>query len=358
MTRAFSIPDRFCRDVTRTIQAHDMFRTADAVLLAVSGGPDSMALVRVMMGLSTELGIRIGLAHLNHGLRNGDADLDQSFVQQFAETHGLPCFCETRDVAALAGHWKTSLEDAGRRARYDFFSRTAAANGYTCIATGHTRDDNAEQVLMALLRGSGPSGLSGIPAKRDDRVIRPLIDRSKNEILAFLDAVEQTFVTDDSNRDPAFLRNRIRHLLIPLLETEYNPGIKQGLNRLSRILGPEDHFLDEHARQAFDTCVEKKEAASIVLSLPGLEALHPALLPRVLRHAIVSVKSDLRRITHDHISAIRHLIAHAAPGRHIDLPERIRIYKTRNRICVKKETMPLRQLGWMHKLSGLRPPKA
>lgn len=358
MTHPLSIPDRFRREVIRTIQAHDMVRTGNAVLLAVSGGPDSMALVRVMMHLAPELEIRIGIAHLNHGLRGSDAGRDQAFVQQFADAHGLPCFCETRDVAALARKRKLSLEDAGRRARYDFFSRTAAANGYTCIATGHTREDNAEQVLMALLRGSGPAGLAGIPARRGDRIIRPLIDCSRREITAFLTALGQSFVTDDSNRDPMFLRNRIRHHLIPLLEKNYNPGIKQGLHRLSRILGPENRFLEDLARQAFDVCVEKKEAVSVFLSLSGLEALDPALLPRVLRHAVRHVKTDLRRITHDHISAIRHLAAHAAPGSHLDLPDRIRVYKTRKQICVRKEALPLRQLGRMQKQSARIPPKA
>jgi tRNA(Ile)-lysidine synthase len=358
MTRPLSIPDRFCREVIRTIQAHDMIRPGDAVLLAVSGGPDSMALVRVMMALAPGLDLRIGLAHLNHGLRGGDAGQDQAFVQQFADAHDLPCFCETRDVAALARNRKLSLEDAGRRARYDFFFRTADIHGYTSIVTGHTRDDNAEQVLLALLRGSGPAGLAGIPARRDDRIIRPLIDCSRKEIMAFLHALGQTFVTDDSNRDPMFLRNRIRHHLIPLLEKDYNPGIKQGLHRLSRILGPEDQFLDEHSRQAFDTCVEKKEATSVLLSLSGLDALHPALFPRVLRHAVRHVKNDLRRITHDHISAIRHLAVQAAPGSHLDLPDRIRVYKTRKQICVKKETLPLRQLGRIQKQSARTPPKA
>lgn len=357
MTRPLSIPDRFCRNVNRTILAHDMIRTGDAVLVAFSGGPDSMALVRVMMALAPGLNLRIGLAHLNHGLRGEDAGHDQAFVQQFADAHGLPCFCETGDVSALARNRKLSLEDAGRRARYDFFYRAADRHGYTCIATGHTRDDNAEQVLMALLRGSGTAGLAGIPARRDDRIIRPLIDRSRKEIMAFLHALEQTFVTDDSNRDPMFLRNRIRHHLIPLLKKEYNPGIKQGLHRLSRILGPEDRFLDDHARQAFDTCMEKKDATSVQLSLSGLEALHPALFPRVLRHAVRHVKTDLRRITHDHIAAIRHLAAHASPGSHLDLPDRIRVYKTREQLCVKKEALPLRQLGRMQKQPARTPPK-
>lgn len=218
-----------------------------------------MALARVLQRLAPELEVRIGLAHLHHGLRGPDADRDQTFVQAFAAVHGLPCFCGTRDVQALAGEKKTSLEDAGRQARYDFFFRTAATHGFTRIATGHTGDDNAEQVLMALIRGSGSTGLAGIPAKREDRIIRPLIDCSRQDILEFLDALGQTSVTDDSNQDPAFLRNRVRHHLMPLLEKDYNPGMKQGLRRLSRIISEEDLFMETLARKAFDQCAEQKK---------------------------------------------------------------------------------------------------
>lgn len=356
MNRPVSIPDRFCRKVAHSMQSHDMVRAGDRVLMAISGGPDSMALARAMQRLALELEIRIGLAHLNHGLRGPDADRDQAFVRQFADEHGLPCFCETRDVAALARDKKTSLEEAGRQARYDFFSRIAADQGYTCLATGHTRDDAVEQVLMALIRGSGSTGLAGIPAIRDHWIIRPLIDCSRLEIMDFLNALDQTSVTDDSNQDASFLRNRVRNHLIPLLEKDYNPGMKQGLHRLSRILYEENRFLEDHARQAFDTCVEKKDSQAVILFLAKLETCHPALVPRVFRHAIRHVKTNLRRITHDHISDIRQLAAHAAPGKHLDLPDRIRVYKTRDRICIRKETLPLRQLGRMQKQSQSIPP--
>lgn len=317
-----------------------------------------MALVRALVHLAPDLDIRVGLAHLNHGLRGRDAARDQAFVQAFATAHGLPCFYETRDVTTLAKSRNMSLEEAGRQARYDFFFRAAGDHGYTCIATGHTRDDNAEQVLLALIRGTGPTGLSGIPAARKDRVIRPLIDCFRAEIMTFLDAVDQGFVTDTSNQDPAFLRNRIRHHLIPLLESDYNPGIRQGLHRLSRILGEENRFMADRAGQAFDHCVRQQTPAEVRLSLPTLSRLDPALVPRVIRLAIGHVKTDLRRITHDHIADIRHLIAHAAPGRHLDLPDRIRAYKTRNRLCIRKETLPLRQLGRIRKQEGPAPPKA
>lgn len=358
MPRSISIPDRFCRKVAQTLVAHDMVQPGDAVLVAVSGGPDSMALVRVLTHVAPEFELRIGLAHLNHGLRGMDADRDQAFVQQFADGHGLPCVSEIRDVKRLARETGNSLEEAGRNARYEFFFRTAADHEYTRIATGHTRDDNAEQVLMALVRGSGSKGLSGIPAKRGPMIIRPLIDRSRQEIIDFLAALNQAYITDDSNQDPVFLRNRIRNHLIPLLEKHYNPNIRQGLHRLSRILGEETCFLEDHTCRAFDRCVEKKGPDAVFLSIPGLVALHPALIPRVIRHGILHVKTNLRRITHDHMTAIQDLAADSAPGKHLDLPDRIRVYKTRGRLCIRKETLPLRQLGRMHKQSTRIPPKA
>ena len=358
MPRSISIPDRFCRKVTQTLAAHEMLQTGDAVLIAVSGGPDSMALARAMTHVAPQFDIRIGLAHLNHGLRGVAADRDQAFVQQFATAFGLPCFNAIRDIKRLASETGDSLEETGRNARYDFFFRIAADHGFTRIATGHTRDDNAEQVLMALVRGSGSKGLSGIPAKRNARIIRPLIDRSRQEIIDFLEALNQAYITDDSNQNPAFLRNRIRSHLLPQLEKDYNPNIRQGLHRLSRILGEETRFLEDHTCRAFDRCVEKKGLDAVFLSIPGLVALHPALIPRVIRHAIRHVKTDLRRITHDHITAVQDLTARAAPGKHLDLPDRIRVYKTRDRLCIRKETLPLRQLGRKHKQSTRIHPKA
>ena len=191
MIQPVSIQKRFCRQVAQTLRDHDMVRPKDTVLMGISGGPDSMALARVMICLAPDLDLGLGVAHLNHGLRGKAADQDQAFVGKFAARLGLPFFCEQIDVAGLAKQQRTSVEEAGRNGRYDFFSRVAAAHGYVRIATGHTRDDNAEQVLMALLRGSGSQGLAGIPPVRERRFIRPLIDRPRREIVAFLDDLAQ-----------------------------------------------------------------------------------------------------------------------------------------------------------------------
>ncbi|MFN2358380.1 MAG: tRNA lysidine(34) synthetase TilS [Desulfotignum sp.] len=335
-----------------------MIGKKEAVLIGVSGGPDSMALARVLIHLAPDWDLHLGVAHLNHGLRGASSDRDQAFTQQFAAMHNLPFFCEYRDVASLAKQARNSVEEAGRNARYDFFNQVADTHEFSRIATGHTRDDNAEQVLMGLLRGSGSKGLAGIPPLRENRFIRPLIDRSRQEILGYLDDLDQAYVMDDSNQDPAFLRNRIRTQLLPLLEKEYNPGIKQGLHRVSTILLNEDRFLDDHADLAFADCVDNTTRETVVLSIPAVIRLHPALVPRVLRCAIHTVKSTLRQITHDHIRAIQEMLATAEPGKHLDLPGRIRVYKTRHQIIFKREAISLRQLGRMQKQAKRRPPEA
>jgi tRNA(Ile)-lysidine synthase len=358
MTRPVPIQKTFCRNVARTLQDHAMVSKKEGVLIGISGGPDSMALARVLMHLAPDRDLHLGLAHLNHGLRGESSDRDQAFIQQFAAMSNLPFFCEYRDVAVMAKQSRTSVEEAGRNARYAFFNQVADTCGFSRIATGHTRDDNAEQVLIGLLRGSGSKGLAGIPPVRENRFIRPLIDRSRQEILGFLEDLDQAYVMDDSNQDPAFLRNRIRTQLLPILEKDYNPGIKQGLHRLSTILFHEDQFLDDHAARAFAGCVEKTPLETVVLSIPAVNRLHPALVPRVLRCAIHTVKSTLRQITRDHIRAIQDMVATAAPGKHLDLPGRIRVYKTRDRIIFKKEAIPLRQLGRMQKQAKRLPPEA
>jgi tRNA(Ile)-lysidine synthase len=358
MTQSSSIQEIFCRHVAGTLHYHDMVHPKDTVLMGISGGPDSMALARVLLCLAPKMALGLGVAHLNHGLRGRDAHRDQAFAKKFAAGFNLPFYCEQIDTAGLAEKHRISLEEAGRNARYDFFVRVAEARGYHRVATGHTKDDNAEQVLMALLRGSGAKGMAGIPPVREHRFIRPLIDRSRKEIVAFLDDLDQPYVTDDSNEDPAFLRNRIRNQLLPLLEKSYNPGIMQGLHRISRMFYDENRFMDDHAGRAFDTCLEKKEPGAVYLSLQSMQALHPALLPRVLRCGIRIVKADLRQITYDHIQAIQDLMFRAGPGKHLDLPGRIRVYKARDRICIKKEGMPLRQLGKSQKQFRQAPSKA
>lgn len=331
--------------VEKTMQTHSMVRRGDKILLAVSGGPDSIALSRVFLSFQRRFHLTLGIAHVNHQLRGEAADRDQYFVKAFAEEQHIAFHCLAADVKTLAKEKKLSIEEAGRSVRYHFLEKTAAANGYNKIATGHTKDDNAEQVLISLLRGSGAAGLSGIPPVREKTFIRPLIETTKPDLISYLDDIGQPFCKDVTNDDPSYLRNRIRHDLIPHLQKNYNPAVVDTLDRLSRILSAENDFLDITAQNAFRDCLVHTDSKCAELKTTALQTLHPAIRARVIRQCILDVKSDLRKIGMVHLSDIEELIIHAETGKHLDLPGRTRVYKKRETIRFQKEDKPLRQIG-------------
>ncbi len=335
----------FLREVFETISQFDMIQKKDTVLAGVSGGPDSVALIRVLVHLTAGMDLTLGIAHLNHDLRAEESQRDETFVRKLSEKLGLPFFSKTMDIRRLAKQEHLSIEEAGRNARYAFFEKTAETKGFTKIATGHNQDDNAEQVLMNLLRGSGPKGLTGIPPVRENRFIRPLIQLPRSRILNFLKKKKHPFVLDSSNTDESYLRNKIRHNLIPLLEQRFNPEIKSSLDRLSHILRQEEDFLTDQATQVFNLCTIEQNTTLVALSIPTLIKHHPALVNRVLRLAIAQVKKDLRRITLTHIQDILGFMDKSESGKSLDLPGQIRVYRTREQLMLQKEALPLRELG-------------
>ena len=344
---------RFIQTVEQTIKDHQMLSQKERVLVSVSGGPDSVALVLALRHISQDL--EIGIAHINHQLRGKYADADASFTADFAKTNGLVFHVTRKDVNAIAADQRISVEEAGREVRYAFLKKTADQFGYTRIATGHTRDDNAEQVLMNVIRGSGINGLAGIPPVRDKIFIRPLIRTGKAEIFDFLKIQHQAFCVDQSNTDRKFLRNQIRLDLIPLIQKEYNPSIVDALNRVSHITSLENDCLQQLTVSALDKCLLEKTPQRVTLNIDQLTGHHPALQARIIRLAVQLVKADLKRITLTHLTDINALIYSNATEKSLDLPDQIRIYKTKNTIIVKKEDLPLRVLGQKEK--QVRPPR-
>jgi len=349
MNQGPDISHAFIKKTMDTIGSCGMIQKGDHVLVGISGGPDSIALTRVLMTLENHLGITLELAHLNHGLRGEESLRDEDFVKVFAEENSLELSIEARDIKALAQNEKLSIEEAGRNARYDLFNRLSAKSPKTKIALGHHEDDHVEQVLMNLIRGIGPQGLKGIPPKREGRIIRPLIRFTKLEILDFLKEISQPYILDSSNEDTLFLRNRIRHDLIPFIEDEFNPEIKTALARLSRIMRIEDDFLKEQTALAWDKAITASEKDRVTLSRDEFTALHPALAARVAREAILLVKEDLKRITQGHISDLLSFSRESEPGKSLDLPGQIRVYRKKEHLLIQKETLPLRELGRLRK---------
>src|SRR5689334_8214596 len=213
----------------RTIQKHKMIDAQDRVLVGVSGGADSVCLALCLK----DLGYAIGIAHVNHGLRGAESEEDERFTAALAQRLNVPYF--PRRVVLISGN----IEATGREARRDFFAEVADRNGFTKIALAHTRNDRVETFLLNLLRGAGPEGLVSM-SPVTQRTIRPLIEISRSEIEAYLQARNQGWRTDASNLDPAYVRNRIRNLVIPELAAQCNPRLIETLTRTVDILESED----------------------------------------------------------------------------------------------------------------------
>jgi len=339
MSTSSTNPDdtAFVEAVAQTITRHRMFSRGDRVLIGVSGGPDSVALVIVLMALASKLGLSLGVAHLDHGLRGPAAERDAAFVTALARQKGLPCHLYREDVHAYSQRHRVSIEVAGRRCRYAFFKQVAASEKYHKTALGHHADDNAELVLMNILRGSGPQGLTGIPAVRAPWIVRPLIDQRRTAILAYLRATGTNFVEDETNQDPTFLRNRIRHQLLPALKDSYNPNIISALNRLSAVARDEEAWLVTVMQPLYDQALVSDSANRIALSLPAIQCLPVAAQKRLLRMALKQLKGELRRISHRHIRHILALASKPRTGGRLDLPDRIQIVRRNDLLeCIQK----------------------
>lgn len=254
---------QLAQSVFRYIRKSDLLRAGDRVGVAVSGGADSVALLRLLLEIQHEAGLVISVVHLNHQLRGAESDADEQFVRDLASAHGLEFSGESRDVKAYAVQKKLSLEAAARELRYQFFEELLNEGRLNQgklnkVATAHTIDDQAETVMLRLLRGSGIRGLAGIRPRLKlknaageicGEVVRPLLNARRAEVRAYLAETGQKWREDATNDDARFTRNRVRQLLMPILEREFNPAIAEKLAELAEIAnGEEEFWISEHNR--------------------------------------------------------------------------------------------------------------
>lgn len=267
--------------VLTLIQAEHMLLPGERVLVAVSGGADSLALLHLLVREQAALQLReVAAAHIHHGLRGEEADRDEQVVRAFCDACGVCLFVCHADVAAEARRRGGGVEEAGRAVRYAFLERTAAENGFDRIATAHTLTDAMETVLLHMARGTGLGGLTGIPPVRG-RIIRPLLAVTRAEVEAYDAAAGIAFVTDSTNADVTFARNRVRGDVLPALY-QLNPRVDEAFARLMRATRADEGYLREQTAAALDN-------ARIVHGLyraDMLRALHPALAARVVRQAV------------------------------------------------------------------------
>jgi tRNA(Ile)-lysidine synthase len=322
--------DTLLQTARETIDRASMLRGGAHVLVGVSGGKDSVALFGVLTALVDVFKLRLGIAHYHHGLRGAVADRDARLVEDLAFDAGIPFFYAQGDVHAYLKDHALSTEEAARNLRYAFLESVARRYGFTHIAVGHHADDNAELVLMRLLRGSGRLGLAGIPPVRTCgsgglTLIRPLIASQRTAIERFCRRYGLMTREDESNRDLRFTRNHIRHKLLPRLKADYNPNLVAGLNRLSFLMRDEEQWIDRLVADHLHAATATDGPQGIALAVNVMERFHPALQRRVLRAALRHLRGDLRRIGFEAVETIRQRL-HAANGRGgIDLPGNLRV---------------------------------
>ena len=274
------------------------------ILVALSGGQDSCALLHALVSLREELGCGVYAAHVNHCLRGEESDADERFARAFSESLGVECVTECPDVAEHARRLHRSTQEAARIIRHAFLNRTADRLGAALIALGHTEDDLVETVLLNLIRGTGIDGLSGLAPTRG-RIIRPLLDVQRSETEAYCRQHGIDFRTDESNHSLKYLRNRIRLDLLPNLEANYNASFRRGIRRLAQIAADDADYLRPQVEEALKAVtIERRGKGPLELNRARLGALHPAIARRVIRAAILAVKGDLADVQYDTVNAL------------------------------------------------------
>ena len=321
--------NKIIKKIEETIIEKALIQKGDRVLVAFSGGADSVCLLYCLKSLEEKLGFKTFAAHLNHGLRGNDAERDEKFSKDFCEKIGVECKTLKRDVREYAKSRNVSEELAGRELRYSFFFNLMEEKNITKLAVGHHLDDQAETVLMHLMRGSGIDGLSGMRYKREN-IIRPLLDVTKQEILDFCREENLDFCTDLTNFETDYNRNRIRLDLIPKMR-EFNPAISKTLANTSKILADEADFLEDFAEKEAKRIVENNSC-----KIFDLLSVHPAIRRRVVRKMIEALKNTKKDISADYTEKILSMAEEKVTGKAINLASNITARTQYDRLIIEK----------------------
>ncbi len=320
-----------------------LFSPGDRVLVAVSGGPDSVALVHLLQRLAPELDLSLGVAHYDHGLRGAESRGDAEFVAVLTHRLNLPCHQGRGEVRAAARRGKISLQMAARKLRLQFLRDTCRQKAYTKIALGHTADDQVELFWLRLLRGAGLEGLKGMWPVTPDGLVRPLLSVGKAVLLAWLKKEGLPYRLDASNLRRDYLRNRVRLDLVPRLSQDYNPRLAQTIWRTQALLQEDERYLARDTAAAWDRVAQRLAPDCLSINLDLLFSLKPALQPRVLRFGVAGLGRDLT-LTAPQVGALLALARSERSGGLITLREGVQVARAGRKLHLMKALPePLRQ---------------
>lgn len=330
--------------VKKTVRKYSMLSQGDRVLVGLSGGPDSVCLLAILHRLKPEFSIHLSAAYIDHGLRPDEIPYEIEFCRDLCSSIDIPFTTRPIDVKSHMKEKKLNKQEAARELRYKILHEIAAQKAANKIALGHNADDQAETIIMRLLRGAGPSGLSGIPPIRTQKsvlsiqkvdIIRPLIEIERHEIENFLETEGIGFIIDSSNLRREYLRNKIRHLIIPEAR-KLNMDVVKTISRTADIFRDEERYFEILVTKTLMKLITRKTDNTIELFLAPLEAMDTVILRRVLRRAIDETKG-LRGISFIHIEDIMSLIKSGKSGDRIYLPKDIRVIKGYSTLIITSE---------------------
>jgi tRNA(Ile)-lysidine synthase len=342
--------------VLSAIRRGRLLQPGDRVGACVSGGADSVALLRLLIELREELGVVLSVVHFNHQLRGKQSDADEKFVAKLAAKHGLPFHAGRENVGAKAKREKANLEDAGRRARYGFFARLVDEEKLTRLAVAHTADDQAETVLAHILRGTGLAGLGGIHPT-SNHIIRPLLQIRRADLREYLKDRKQVWREDATNRDTSKMRARIRAKLLPLLQREFQPAVVEHLATLAELAREDEAYLDFTAQIRSKVLFERNaETASInTADLLGYPKRSTKPVPvewqlkirsgtrRLVRHIVNELKPGAGQLNADHVQSIVTLAEYGENGKSLPLPGGIEVRREHDKLIFGPKLVPERE---------------
>ena len=280
--------------VIETINKYNLITEGDNIVVGVSGGPDSMCLLSLLNSFKEKMNFKINVCHVNHCLRE-NAIIDQEYVEKFCEKENIPCYVKKVDVKSKSKSDKMGIEEAARILRYSFFEEIALKTNSNKIAIAHNSNDNAETIIMNLIRGSGISGLKGIQAKRDEKYIRPLIECLREEIEEYCLKKNLNPRHDESNDCNLYTRNKIRNEILPYIKREFNPNIVNGLNKLSKIVEDDEKFFIKILKQEYNNIVIKSQETKIVIDLKKFNKLDIAIKRKMVLYIINKLQRKYQR---------------------------------------------------------------
>ena len=269
----------------------------------MSGGPDSITLLDVLLKIQKEIKFNIVVAHINHMIRKEAID-DQKYVEEFCKNRKIPCFVKQVEIQDIAKKQKIGTEEAGRKIRYEFFDEILKQTNSNKIATAHTKNDNVETVLMNIIRGTGTSGLKGIEVIRENKYIRPLLNCKRNQIEEYCKINNLKPRIDKTNMENIYTRNKVRNLLIPYIQKEFNPNIIEAIDRLSKISKEENQFIEDKTIQAYKEILIEETKEQITLDLKKFNVLELVIKNRIVLYTINRLFGSSSGIEKIHIQDI------------------------------------------------------